>query len=153
MTPEQIGFIVGVALVVVLLPIAILVAGYRFSRHQAPAEREKTLKRVHVATTIATVGLTMLGVVLLITELRSGANIEQIRAGMTRGCTARCVKRASKAAECQRMCACVTNRFIREVGEKRLTSMSGPTDLTPQDRAKLISAALHCRRTLQPVTK
>lgn len=153
MTPEQIGFIVGIVLFAVAIPLLILLIGYRASRNQEPETRATTRRRVGIAAGVVFAGLAAIGGLTFLSGVGGGSSIAQIRAGMTRGCTSRCVERTKNADACQRMCVCVTDRFIKEVGEKRLTAMNSPKDLTSQDRAKLIAAALHCRRLLPPATK
>ena len=153
MSPEQIGFVVGAIIAVLIIPVGILVIGYVMSRNQLPEERKVTRKRVNLAAIIVAAGVSVLVALIFVVPIGGGTNVGQMRAGMIRGCTNRCIQRTKQEDACRKMCTCVSDRFIKDVGEQRIAAMNSPKDMTSQDRAKLIGAALHCRRHLQKPNK
>lgn len=153
MGPEQLGYIIGTLLFVLLVPLAIYLVGHFMSRSKEPAARASMRKRFGLIAAITFVVLLAISLFANIDRFQKGSTIAQIRAGMERGCTNRCVQRTRQTAVCKRMCVCVTDRFIKNVGEARLKSMSSPKDMTSADRAKLVTAALQCRKQIKLKTQ
>lgn len=153
MGPEQLGYIVGTLLFVLIVPLGIYLVGHFMSRRREPSARASMRKWFGLIAAVTFILLLAVGLFTNVDRFQKGSTIAQVRAGMERGCTNRCVERTRQAKACKRMCVFVTDSFIKNVGEARLKSMSSPKDMTSADRAKLIAAALQCRKQIQPKTQ